>query len=179
MFKQLLSIVKRIQKRNQINRDPIAYARSIGVRVGKNCQFWGVNDQTFNTEPWLITIGDNVFISGDVQFITHDGGSLPFRKEVPDLEWTAPITVGSDVFIGMRATILPGAKIGDRCVIGAGAVVSKTVPPNSVFAGNPARFVKSADDYFEGLKRRSLKCGDLVGDAKAKIIKRHYGITHV
>lgn len=165
--------------REQIRRDPIAYARSLGVKIGENCKFWGITPYTFNSEPWLITIGNNVFITAEVQFITHDGGTLPFRRDVPDLEWTAPIVVGNDVFIGLRAIILPGVTIGNRCVIGAGAVVSKAVPSNSVVAGNPARIVKTADKYFEQLKGKSLRCGHLTGEAKAAVLKKHFGITQV
>ncbi len=162
--------------RERARRDPIAYARTLGVKIGQNCRFWGITPYTFSTEPWLITIGNNVYITGEVQFITHDGGTLPFRREVPDLEWTAPIVVGNDVFIGIRAIILPGVAIGDHCIVGAGAVVSKAVPSNSVVAGNPARVVKTADKYFEQLKRKSLRCGHLTGEAKAVVIKQHYGI---
>ena len=51
-------------------------------------------------------------ITAGCQFITHDGGTLILRKEVPDLELTAPIVVGSDVYIGLNTMILPGVRIG-------------------------------------------------------------------
>jgi acetyltransferase-like isoleucine patch superfamily enzyme len=132
----------------------------------------------FGSEPWLITIGNNVFITSQVQLITHDGGTLPFRKDIPDLEWTAPITIGNDVFIGYRATIMPGVSIGDRCVIGACAVVTRSVPSNSVVAGNPAKVIKTADEYLAGLQWKSLHVGHLEREAKAAWLKNHFGITH-
>ena len=52
-----------------------------------------------------------------------------------------PVYIGNNVFIGMGATILMGADIGDNCIIGAGSVVKGTIPPNSVVAGNPARVI--------------------------------------
>lgn len=172
-----MEIIKRLREKEAIRRDPVAFARALGVKVGENCRFWGMRREMFNTEPWLITIGDNVHITGEVQFITHDGGTLPLRKEVPDLEWTAPITIGNDVFIGMRAVILPGVKVGDRCIVGACAVVGKSVPTNSVVAGNPGRVIKTTDEYLAGMKMKSLRCGHLTREAKAVAIKRHYGIT--
>jgi acetyltransferase-like isoleucine patch superfamily enzyme len=51
----------------------------------------------FGTEPWIITIGNNVHITDGVKFITHDGGTLLFRKYVPDLETTKPIVVGDSL----------------------------------------------------------------------------------
>ncbi len=53
-----------------------------------------------------------------------------------------PVSIGNDVWIGARVIILPGVTIGDGCVIGAGAVVTKDVPAYSVCAGNPAKVVK-------------------------------------
>ena len=49
-----------------------------------------------------------------------------------------PVKIGNDVWIGARVTILPGVEIGDGCIIGASAVVTKSIPPYSVVAGNPA-----------------------------------------
>jgi len=66
---------------------------------------------------------------------THDFASpaLPLQ--------TAPIFVGADAFVGVRAVVLPGVSIGARAVVGAGAVVTKAVPENSIVAGNPARVI--------------------------------------
>ena len=64
-----------------------------------------------------------------------------------------PVYIGNNVFIGMGATILMGADIGDNCIIGAGSVVKGTIPPNSVVAGNPARVICNLDEYAR--KRRS------------------------
>lgn len=54
----------------------------------------------------------------------------------------APITIGDDVFVGAYATILKGVNIGDRSIIGANSVVTKNVPPDEIWAGNPAKFVR-------------------------------------
>jgi putative colanic acid biosynthesis acetyltransferase WcaF len=66
---------------------------------------------------------------------THDfsDAALPLQ--------TAAIAIGVDAFVGARALILPGVTIGDRAVVGAGAVVPKDVPPGAIVAGNPARII--------------------------------------
>jgi acetyltransferase-like isoleucine patch superfamily enzyme len=147
--------------------------------MGENVHFYGMPSGMFGTEPWLITIGNNVHITAGCAFITHDGGTLILRKELPDLEWTAPISIGNDVYLGLRTLIMPGVTIGNRCIIGAGSVVTKSIPDNSVAAGVPARVIKTTDEYFEDMKRKSLKCGHLIGEEKAKVLKKIFNITHV
>jgi len=165
--------------RNQIHAklDPVGYARSIGVTLGDNVRFYGMPPGMFSTEPWLITIGNNVYITAGCQFITHDGGTLILRKEVPDLELTAPIIIGDDVYIGMRTIILPGVRIGHRCIIGAGSVVSRSIPDNSVAAGVPARVIKTTTEYLASAQARSLHLGHLPAAEKARALKARFGVS--
>lgn len=152
---------------------PVKYARKIGVNVKGNLYIYGRVD--WGTEPWIITIGENVHITNGCDFVTHDGGTLIFRQYVPDLEITKPITIGNDVYIGNNVIILPGVNIGNRVVIAAGAVVTKDIPDNSVYGGIPARFIKTADEYFEKIKKESLHLGHLSGEEKDIALKKHYG----
>ena len=70
---------------------------------------------------------------------------------------------------------MPGVSIGNNFIIGAGAVVSKDIPDNSVAVGVPARVIKSADDYLEKIKRESLHLGHLKGQEKDKALMKYYG----
>lgn len=88
-----------------------------------------------------VKIGDNVFIGPNVSIFTachpldaHDRNRL--------IEWSEPVVIGNNVWIGGSATILPGVTIGDNVVVGAGAVVTKDVPSDVVVGGNPARIIK-------------------------------------
>lgn len=161
-------------ERYSLSRDPIGFARSIGVKIGTNVNFYGMSRHMFGSEPWMISIGNNVYITAEVQFVTHDGGTLILRKEIPDLEWSAPIKIGNDVYIGIRTIILPGVTIGNRCIIGAGSIVSKSIPDNSVAAGVPAKVIKTTDEYLEQMKKKSLKCGHLKGTAKDIVLREIY-----
>lgn len=171
------SAARALSDRWVANRDPAGFARSIGVRINGNVTFYGINRAMFGSEPWMISIGDNVYVTAGVQFITHDGGTLILRKDFPDLEWTAPISVGDDVYIGLRSLVLPGVSIGNRSIIGAGSIVTRDVPPNTVVAGVPARSLMTVDDYLAKMKAKSLGFGNLPADAKADRIKTHYGIA--
>ena len=85
-----------------------------------------------------IIIGNNVNIAEDCLIIDNDFhmvGSSEIKME--------PITIGNNVWISSRVIILKGVSIGDNAVIGAGSVVTKSVPKNKLVAGNPARVIKS------------------------------------
>lgn len=148
------------------------YAKKIGVNFGENCNFYG--KISWGTEPWIITLGNRVFVTDQVRFVTHDGGTLVFRDRFPSLEITKPIVVKNNVYIGTRAIIMPGVTIGENCIVGAGAVVTKDVPDNSVVAGVPARIIKTSDEYLEKLKRESLGLGHLFGKEKDNELKKYY-----
>ena len=125
------------------------YARKIGVAVGNDCRIYTSH---FGTEPFLINIGDRVTVTSGVKFITHDGSTWLVRDESGRRFRFGKIIVGSDVFIGVNAIILPDVEVGSRVVIGAGSVVTRTVPSGVVVAGVPARVVGSYDAFFEKVK---------------------------
>ena len=128
-------------------RDPARFARSIGVQVGSSSRLIDISAKTFGSEPYLVKLGDHVTVTSGVRFITHDGGVWVFRREEPDLEVLAPITVGSNVFIGVNAILLPGAQVGSDVVIAAGSVVTGTIPSGVVAGGVPAKQIKSIEEY--------------------------------
>lgn len=147
-------------------RDPIGYARSIGVNVGERCRIIGDARGMFGSEPYLVSLGDHVTVSSDVRFITHDGGVWVFRDDQPDIDLVAPVRVGSNVFIGLGAIVLPGVTIADNVVIGAGAVVTRDVPPGVVAVGTPAKPVKSIDEYWTDVQARIIRTKGLNRDEK-------------
>lgn len=156
-------------------KHPVEYAKKIGVNMKGKVQIYGTI--SWGSEPWIITLGDNVHLTHGVKFVTHDGGTLIFRHIVPDLEITKPIIVGNNVYMGIDAIIMPGVQIGNNVIVGAGAIVTKSVPDNSVVAGVPAKVIKTTDEYFEKLKKESLHLGHLKGKEKDLALKKYYGYT--
>lgn len=176
MRELIKSIFNFFYYRYLIRTNPSKFAKKVGVRLKGRLFLYGVQPGMFGSEPFMIELGDNVHITGECQFLTHDGSTLIFRKEVPRLEVTKPISIGNDVFIGYRTIILPGVKIGNRCVIGAGSIVNRDIPDNSVAVGNPCKVVKSSDELLEKLKSISLGIGHLKGKDKEIEIRKIFNI---
>lgn len=175
-MKRIFEIMKYIVYLFWSKINPIGYAKHLGVNLGNNVHFYGMKPYMFSSEPWLITIGNDCHITSNCEFITHDGGTLILRKEVLDLELTAPITIGNDVYIGVNTTILAGSKIGNRCIVGACSLVNGEFPDNSVIAGVPAKVIKSTDEYLEKAKNNSLHLGHLTGKVKERELKNYFNI---
>lgn len=102
---------------------------------------------------------------GGVHFVTHDGGTWAFR-DLPefqddgnDIAAYGSIKVGYRTFIGYGAIIMPGVIIGKRCVIGAGAIVTRNIPDNSVAVGCPAKVIGSTSDYASRCLKRHRETG--------------------
>lgn len=154
--------------------DPIGYARSIGVRVGKDCRLIGVH---FGSEPFLVTLGDHVS-AADVSFITHDGGIWVFRETSPEVELFGPITVGNNVFLGAGVKVLPGVTIGDNVVIGAGAVVVRDIPCNCVAVGLPAKPIRTLSEYWMRNVHKLTYVRSMPLKAKREYLMKHFNLPH-
>jgi acetyltransferase-like isoleucine patch superfamily enzyme len=114
------------------------------ARIGNNCK---ISSHTFICEG--VDIEDDVFIGHGVTFIndtfpraTNPGGELQTEED-----WRVERTlVKKGASIGSGATILSNVTIGEKAIIGAGSVVTRDVPPNTVFVGNPARFLREVPE---------------------------------
>lgn len=134
------------------------YAETIGVKLGKNCRVYTID---WGSEPFLITIGDNVTVTYGVKFITHDGSAWLMRDERGRRYSYSPISVGNNVFIGIDSIIMPGVKIEDRVIVAAGSVVTKSVPAGSVVAGVPAKVIGKFDDIEQKMLSQFISDADL------------------
>lgn len=112
------------------------------ISVGKN--FYS-NHNLVILDCAKVTFGDNVFIAPNCGFYTA-GHPLEAAERNKGLEYARPITVGDNVWFGANVSVLPGVTIGDNCVIGAGSVVNKDIPANSLAVGNPCKVIKSIDN---------------------------------
>lgn len=131
----------------EISQRLIERIRAGGGQVGTNVDILGSKIDL--GEPYLLSIGDNVTITG-VNILTHDAST----KKCLGYSKSGKVHIGSDVFIGNGAIILPNTTIGNKVVVGAGTVVARDIPDNSVVVGNPCRVMCSYDEYIERMKAR-------------------------
>lgn len=110
------------------------------LRIGTDCGFTGA----VVVAGEHVSIGDRVQVGGNAQIVDTDFHPLTPEGRAANFNAgaTRPIVIEDDVFIGMNALVLKGVTLGAGCVVGAGSVVSRDVPPRTIVAGNPARVVR-------------------------------------
>jgi len=114
-----------------------------GAFIGKNCK---ISSHTFICEG--VNIDDNVFIGHNVTFINdkHPRAANPDGSMQTAADWSCIETfVKKGASIGSSSTIMCGITIGENAIVGAGAVVTKNVAPNTIVVGNPAKFIRNVD----------------------------------
>lgn len=130
----------------------ILFLKKFGMRISGKPRYIAPNVIFDDFDK--IYLSDRVVISGDCHFLTHDYSyttaliAVNGKEPVGDIAIISTIKVGKNVFVGKRSLILPGADIGDNCIIGAGSVVRGHIPPNSVYLGNPGLVVGSIETLY-------------------------------
>ena len=118
------------------------YLLKNGMKVGKNTSIysWTTIDAG---KPWLIEIGEGTIISTGVQILTHDASPNIVNCGTK----LGRVSIGNNVFVGTRSVVLCNTRIGDNVIVGAGSVVTRDLPQEGVYAGSPAKYICSIEDY--------------------------------
>ena len=154
-FEQIAAIVRELfpDAQNAMINPPFFCDYGTHISVGKN---FFANYNCTIIDVARVTIGDNCQFAPNVSIYT---AGHPLHPAVRNTlyEYGIHVTVGNNVWIGGNSVVLPGVHIGDNCVIGAGSVVTKDIPPWSLAAGNPCRVIRKiteADREFYYKDRR-------------------------
>lgn len=139
------------QYRNYLSTKRNKYINNLvnnGLKIGKNVEI--IDEFFFDpSHCYLISIGDNTTICPNVRLIAHDAST----KRLVDYTKIGRIEIGNNCFIGDSTIVLPNVRIGDNVIIGAGSVVTKNIPKNTIAAGNPAKVIVSMADYRGKIER--------------------------
>lgn len=133
------------------------YLKKIGITIEGKPKFIN-HDVYFDGNDYSkIKIGNNITISREVMFLTHDysittalasKGKFINRNE-GELYFSKNIEIGENCFIGARVSILPGTKIGNNVIVGSCTVVKGNIPDNSIIVGNPCKVIQKTDEWLE------------------------------
>ena len=124
--------------------------------IGDNCS---IQTRRLPVYPNLVFLHDNVIIATDVRFVVHDAVSFMLNKKYNDfhfVERVGCIEIMNNVFVGAGTRILYNVRIGNNVIIGAGSLINKDVPNNSVYAGVPAKYICSFDEYVRKARERII-----------------------
>ena len=150
-LKGLISKIKKSYVLNKYDDFTIAeYFRMQGAKIG---QYNRLEIRSLGSEPYLISIDNHCTVAPNVRFNTHDGGVWVFTEEIPDLQKFGTIKILNNCFIGMNSIIMANVTIGPNSIVGAGSIVTKDIPENSIVAGNPARPISTLKIYREKVLR--------------------------
>lgn len=147
--------------------------RGMGMKIGENTVVFAPGTVSLDeTRPWLIEIGSNVQITKGVTVLTHGYDWSVLKGAYGEILGSAgAVRIGSNVFLGMNAMILKGVHIGDNVIIGAGSVVTRDIPANTVAAGNPCKVLMTLEEYRQ--KRRAAQLQE--ARELVQLYRRRYG----
>lgn len=146
---------------------PIDYARHIGVKIGEHTM---IAIRQWSTEPYLVTIGNHVQVTRNVSILTHGGGNS-VRWKYPDFDFFGKVEIKDWAYIGASSIILPGVVIGEGALVAAGSVVTHSVPPHVVVAGNPARIICTTEEYAKKNMKYNLNSKNLSASDKRMLLE--------
>lgn len=158
-------VAKLFKFRKKTAVDVTTLLRMQGATIGSNVHFADtILDPSY---PFLIEIGDNSVLSA-CRVLTHDASSM----SALGYSRVGRVIIGKDCFIGADAILLPGTIIGDRVIIGAGAIVCGKVESNGVYVGQGSslRKVASYDEYVEKMRHLFDK-GQVFDVSRANLTK--------
>ncbi|MFZ4456088.1 MAG: acyltransferase [Bacteroidales bacterium] len=155
--------------RSGIFASPENYLKKQGVKVGTGCFISPCN--VMANEGYLIEIGNYVRIAQNVKFFTH-GGIYPFQVKYnnPHLDHFGKIKIGDYVSIGEGTRLMPGVVIGNDVIIGAGSVITKSIPDNCMVAGNPAKIIGKTDEFYKKVLELNTESGKMNEEEKKKFL---------
>jgi acetyltransferase-like isoleucine patch superfamily enzyme len=130
----------------------ISFLKKKGVTIGEGTRFFGHVFIDY-TRPCLVEIGRKCNLTDGVKLLTHSYDWAVLREKFGEVLCSSgKVVLQDNVFVGFNAIILKGVTIGKNTIIGAGSVVTHSIPSNCVAAGNPCKIIMTLEEYHEKRK---------------------------
>ncbi|SDL85662.1 acyltransferase [Chryseobacterium taihuense] len=154
IYKIINKLYTSLQDLQQLSYNKICIKN--GLKIGENVVIR--NNVSFGSEPFLVKIGDDTRIGENTTFVTHSGFTVNLRKleGYEKVRNFGHIKIGKNCAIGNGCVILQNVEIGNNCVLGANSVLSESMPDNTVYGGNPAKYICEIEDYGDVLKKTTI-----------------------
>lgn len=169
-----MNILKKIKRRLALlSSDSFCkYLINSGIEVGGGTRFDPRTTLVDLTRPSLVKIGSNCYFNSHFTLLTHDWVTKVFIQSGRDfLPSSGRVTIGDNVSTGQHVMVLKGVTIGDNCFIGAGSIVTKDIPANSIAVGAPCKVVMTLEEYYQ----KRLKQFEFEALDYAKSIHERFG----
>lgn len=167
MLHRLISKLPWINQDEHMNK----FFRKCGIFIGGGCHIYS---NIVSAEPFLVHIGDDVTISTQVKFCTHDNSIIKINPKCPNL--FGHINIGSNCFIGQNALLMYGVTLADNIIVAAGSVVCNSFDEERIIiGGNPARKIGTWEDFgkrYENKAMGRLEVSNRLMTSPEKFIKR-------
>lgn len=156
----MIKIVKPFS-RKKYNKLFYSCLKGLGVNITGRPKFIEDNVYIDPTNYGLLTIEQGVTISRNVTLLVHDYAISKIfvqnNENVTGVGIFKPIVLKEGCFVGAGSIILPGVTVGKNSIIGAGSIVKRSIPDNVVAAGNPAKVIKSLQEYYEKITEKDYE----------------------
>lgn len=153
-----MKIIEKIRHRwaRRSSESYCKYLRQKGIHIGNGTVVYPKTCQIDLTRPSLVSIGENCLLNRNTTILTHDFVTKVFLN----LDWgfinsSGRVVIGNNVRFGQNVMVLKGVTIGDNVFIGAGSIVTRDIPSNSIAVGAPCKVVMTLEEYFQKRLQKS------------------------
>lgn len=128
----------------------IAYLRLKGIAIGRGTMMRPKSTEIDLSRPSLVSIGNDCYMNENFTLLTHDWVTRVFiRSGLDFIPSSGPVKIGNNVNFGQNVMVLRGVTIGDNTFVGAGSIVTKDIPANSIAVGVPCKVIMSLEEYYQ------------------------------
>lgn len=161
-----VKLFKKVRARLVGGEKLVKYLRECGMEIGSGCRIFS---DISTSESYLVSIGNNVTISGNVTLVTNDASIAKAMDGVTDL--FGKIQIGNNCFIGEGSTILYGVTLPDNTIVGAASVVTKSLSESGkIIAGNPAKIISDLETFSRNYKKFAVDIKGMSSEEKHELL---------